>query len=211
MPLENQIILQFKKTTTKKWNKNKNKKERKTLSQKLCTVPQLHFSVDTYLSRVLLLGLPLIRNIMGSRVLHQNGHLKTETVMISLSPAKPHLLSHKNVGEQHDLQMWLSFFSRIALPHIAGLNKFYSRKCQMRTACGNKRKARAAVLTIQCSTDTGFHAMWPAWWGAPLVLAHPASHHEKSLDLQGERDSPQNTRTFNLSEFKDFNQRHKEL
>lgn len=151
--------------------------------------------MDTYLSRALLLGLPLIINIMGSRVLHQNGHLKTETVMISLNPAKPHLLSHKNVGEQHDLQMWLSFFSSgFALPHIAGLNRFYSRKCQMRTACGNKRKARAAVLTIQCSTDTGFHVMWPAWWGAPLVLAHPASHHEKSLDLQGKKVSPQNTR-----------------
>lgn len=49
----------------------------------------------------------------------------------------------------------------------------------------DKRKAWAAVLTIQCSTGTGFRVMWPAWWGAPLVLAHPASHHEKSLDLQG--------------------------
>lgn len=61
--------------------------------------------MDTHLSRVLLLGLPWIINIVGLWVLHQNGHLKTETGIISTSQAKPHFPSH--VGEQHDLQTWL--------------------------------------------------------------------------------------------------------
>ena len=47
--------------------------------------------------------------------------------------------------------------------------------------------ARAAALTIRCSTGTGSRVTWLAWWGAPLALARPASRHERSLDLRGDK------------------------
>ncbi len=65
-------------------------------------------------------------------------------------------LNHHHLGE---LKLFLGGF---LLPYITGINKFYSRKCQLQTPHKNKKKAQAAVLTIQCSTGTGFHVMWLA-------------------------------------------------
>lgn len=54
------------------------------------------------------------------------------------------------------------------------------------TAYFNTRTLRRP-LTSQCSTGRGFHGRWLVWWAAPLVLGHPACHHERSPDLGREK------------------------
>lgn len=95
---------------------------------------------------------------------------------------KPHCQSH---SASSILQQWCSnTFKQCADEVIVRIHHWCKHHVKV--------KARAAALTIQCSTGTGFHVMWLAWWGAPLVLAHPASRHARSLDLQG-TNSHQNT------------------
>lgn len=43
------------------------------------------------------------------------------------------------------------------------------------------------LLTIQCSTGTGFHGMLLVWWATQLVLGHLMFHREKSRDLGKEK------------------------